>query len=141
MDLKDIIKDYKLRHLSIGQVKNLDKENFKSFCIEKISWDVHWQTNLFLAVIIRDYLRFFTRNTLAIGNCVFESDESFLYGLDEVQCSYYMKKWETRVNMVTDEFDELIHIMLTDSTDTEDYLALNNMMKKLEHKAFDDLCW
>ena len=63
---------------------------------------MHWQTNLYLAVIIRDYLRFFIRNTLAIGNCVFESDESILYGLDDVQCSYYMKKWEARVNMVAD---------------------------------------
>ena len=63
--------------ICLGKVKNLDKDNFARFRIEKISWDVHWQTNLYLAVIIRDYLRFFIKNTLAIGNCVID-DHGFL---------------------------------------------------------------
>ena len=55
MIIMNKIKEYKHRHLSIGRVKNLDKRNPNVFCIEKISWDVHWQTDLYLAVIIRDY--------------------------------------------------------------------------------------
>ena len=76
MSFMEKISDYKLRHLSLGKVKNLDKDNFARFCIEKISWDVHWQTNLYLAVIIRDYLRFFIKNTMVIGDCAID-DPSF----------------------------------------------------------------
>ena len=117
MSLRRKIRDYKLRHLSLGKVKNLDKKDFNLFRIEKISWDVHWQTNLYLAVIIRDYLRFFIKNTLAIGNCVIDDPESFLnephyVGDDEVskkknaeheeKSEYYARKWEDLVNSVTD---------------------------------------
>ena len=77
MSFRRKIRDYKLRHLSLGKVKNLDKDNFARFRIEKISWDVHWQTDLYLSVIIRDYLRFFIKNTFAIGNCVIDDSEFF----------------------------------------------------------------
>lgn len=148
MSFKDKIRDYKLRHLSIGRVKNLDKDRFELFRIEKISWDVHWQTNLYLAVIIRDYLRVFNKNTLAIGNCVFEDPDVVTCGLDDEQSAYYAKKWEERVNMVADEFDKLINMMLTDSPELDDYMEFNKREKALEKKAFsdlaeifDDLCW
>ncbi len=65
--IKAKLHDYKLRHLRIGKVKNLKKEGYTDFKIVNISWDVHWMTNLFLAVIIRDYLRFFIKNTPVIG--------------------------------------------------------------------------
>ncbi len=148
MSLKNKIRDYKLRHLNIGRVKNLDKKKFDVFCIENISWDVHWQTNLYLAVIIRDYLRFFIKNTLAIGSCVIEDHNAVKYGLDDEQNAYYWKKWEERVNMVADEFDELIKMMHMDVPETEDYLEFDKKEKALEQKAFsdlaeifDDLCW
>ena len=70
--LKNRLRDYKLRHLKIGTVKNLNKEKFTDFKIEKIDWDVHCMTNLYLAVIIRDYLSFFIEKTPAIGNCVYD---------------------------------------------------------------------
>ncbi len=148
MRFRDWIRDYKLRHLSIGRVKNLDKERFEVFCIEKISWDLHWQTNLYLAVIIRDYLRFFIKNTLTVGNCVIEDQNAVRYGMDHEQSDYYSKKWEERVNMVADEFDELIKLMLMDSHEIEDCIEFDNKEKSLERKAFsdlaeifDDLCW
>ena len=156
MSLKDNIRDYKLRHLSIGRVKNLDKERFELFRIEKISWDVHWQTNLYLAVIIRDYLRAFIKNTPAIGNCVIDDPESFLnepyyVGDDELnkeKNELYAKAWEERVNLIADEFDELIKMMLTDSSKIDDYMDFDKREKALEKKAFsdladifDDLCW
>ena len=46
--LKDRIRDYKLRHLKLGKVKNLDKKKFNEFKIVNISWDVHWQMDLYL---------------------------------------------------------------------------------------------
>lgn len=139
MRLKDKIRDYKLRHLSLGKVKNLDKEKFGNFRIEKISWDVSWQTNLYLAVIIRDYLRFFIQNTMAIGNCVID-DETFLSGsTGEDKSELYWQKWKELVNSVADEFDELIKMMLTDSSEIEDYQVFNKEQKALEKKAFSEL--
>ncbi len=38
-------REYKLRHLKIGTVKNLNKEKFTDFKIEKIDWDVHWMVD------------------------------------------------------------------------------------------------
>ena len=153
MSFRRKISDYKLRHLSLGKVKNLDKDNFARFRIEKISWDVHWQTDLYLAVIIRDYLRFFIKNTMAIGNCVID-DPSFLnepnyVGDDEYskrknaeheeKSEYYFQKWKDLVNSVADEFDELIKMMLMDDTEIGDYQEFNKKQKALEKKAFSDL--
>ena len=148
MSIENKIRDYKLRHLKIGRVKKLDRKRFGSFRIEKISWDVHWQTNLYLAVIIRDYLRFFINNTLAIGNCVIEDNDAVKYRMDEEKIEYYSKKWSERVNMVADEFDELVKMILMDDSDIGDFFEFNKKMKALEQRAFselaeifDDLCW
>ena len=153
MSFRRKISDYKLRHLSLGKVKNLDKDNFARFRIEKISWDVSWQTSLYLAVIIRDYLRFFIKNTMVIGNCVID-DPSFLnepnyVGDDEYskrknaeneeKSEYYFQKWKDLVNSVADEFDELIKMMLMDDPEIGDYQEFNKKQKALEKKAFSDL--
>lgn len=154
MRFRDRISDYKLRHLSLGKVKNLDKERFNVFRIEKISWDVHWQTNLYLAVIIRDYLRFFIKNTLVIGNCVIDDPIGFLnepcyVGDDDLikeknakwreKEEFYAKKWEDLVNSVADEFDELVKMMLMDGPEIGDYQEFDKNQKELEKKAFSDL--
>lgn len=141
MRLMDKIRDYKLRHLCIGRVKNLNKKNPSVFRIEKISWDVHWQTNLYLAVIIRDYLRFFIKNTPAIGNCVFEDPYAVRLGMDEEQNDHYSKKWNDLVNSVANEFDELIKIMIMDNREIQDHPEFNRYEKEkaLTRKAFSDL--
>ena len=132
------IKEYKHRNLSIGRVKNLDKRNPNVFCIEKISWDVHWQTDLYLAVIIRDYLRFFIINSPAVGNCVYENRIEDMYDLEK--SDYYSKKWKKMVNNVADEFDELVKLMnRSNSGEIKDYLKFENKMKNLEKRAFADL--
>ena len=163
MSLRYKIRDYKLRHLSLGKVKNLDKERFNVFQIEKISWDVRWQTDLYLAVIIRDYLRFFIKNTMAIGNCVIDDPEVFLnmpyYNGDdeyskkmnaeyEEKSDYYFRKWEDLVNSVADEFDEIVNMMVMDVSEIGDYQKFYKKQKSLEKKAFselaeifDDLSW
>ena len=137
MRLRDMYKEYKLRHLKIGRVKNLDKKNPSDFQIEKISWEVSWQTGLYLAVIIRDYLRFFIKNTQVVGNCVVEDYEVYRQCTDE-DADKYAQKWEDRVNSVADEFDELIKMLISDEL-REDVSEFNKKQKALEKKAFNDL--
>ena len=139
MRIRDRIKDYKLRHLKIGRVKNLDKKDYSKFCIEKISWDVHWQTALYLAVIIRDYLRGFIEHTPVIGNCVIDDYDEVKYGMDEEQSDYYWEKWKSLVNAVADEFDELIKMMLTGIDEIDDHIEFEKKENALEKKAFSDL--
>lgn len=140
MSIREKIRDYKLRHLSLGKVKNLDKERIDLFQVEKISWDLHWQTNLYLAVIIRDYLRFFIKNTLAIGNCVID-DEEFRkgYNHDEEKNEYYAKKWKDLVNSVADEFDELVKLMTMSRVEIKDDKEWEKRLETIEKKAFSDL--
>lgn len=83
-----------------------------SFCVKGVSWDVHWQTDRILAIIIRDYLRFFIRETPAVGSCVMPDKREDPYGLFWFACSdaeaeTLSRKWEDRVNGVADEFDTL----------------------------------
>ncbi len=149
------LNEYRLRHLSIGRVKQDKKKGYTDFHIEKISWDVHWLTHLYLAVIIRDYLRAFIKNSPAIGNCVID-DESFhtephyvgdddrskaLNAMHEERTDFYARKWKDLVNSVADEFDELIK--LEDAIDTceGDISDLRNRKKALEKKAFADLAY
>jgi hypothetical protein len=141
--LKDRIRDYKLRHLKIGKVKNLDKKKFTEFKIVNISWDVHWQMDIYLAVIIRDYLRFFIKNTPAIGNCVVEDQHTLMFGLEEEQerlSDEYSKKWHELVNSVADEFDELAKFCKGDYDDME-YQELEKSRTALKKKAFSDLAF
>ena len=144
--LKDRIKGYKLRHLKIGKVKNLDKEDFRKFKIEGISWDVNWQTNLYLAVIIRDYLRFFIKNTPAIGNCVIEDREDQMFMTEKERerlNKEESKKWHELVNSVADEFDVLVKICNGDYDEIE-YPEYKEIMKKAFSDLafiFDDLTW
>ena len=144
--LKDKIGDYKLRHLKIGKVKNLDKKDFRKFKIEGISWDVHWQMDLYLAVIIRDYLRFFIKNTPAIGNCVIEDQEDQMFGSSKGQGSSFdeeSKKWHELVNSVADEFDELVKFCNGDF-DKMEYPEYDAIKKKAFSDLafiFDDLTW
>lgn len=125
----------------IGKTELYNKEDHNAFRIIDIPDDVLCQLDLYLSVIIRDYLRAFIQNTPAIGNCVIE-DESPLYKATEKD----WKKWESLVNSVTDEFDELVKIIKQIDSDTGSDLM--SKKSKLQKKAFenlayiyDDLCW
>ena len=133
--LKDRLRDYKLRHLKIGTVKNLNKEKFTDFKIEKIDWDVHWMTNLYLAVIIRDYLRFFIEKTPAIGNCVYDHYPSIEEDTLELR-DKKSEEWKTLVNSVADKFDELAKNLCNCDYDFD--LSKHKEMTK---KAFADLAF
>ena len=130
------LRDYRHRHLRIGRVRPLSKTGFRNFKIDKISWDVHWQTDLYLAVIIRDYLRFFIENTPAIGNTVI--DDKYDHFNDTVsQRQEYFARWKKMVNDVADEFDELV-TLIRDDTGAE-WKEKMAQQRALQKKAFADL--
>ena len=139
--IKEKIHDYKLRHLSLGKVhykgKTFDDGDFE---IKKISWDIHWQTDTYLLVIIRDYLKNFINNSPAIGNCVFTKEE-----LDPKNKAYYevrkendsrWEKWKKLVNDTANEFDGLYKMQLKMNVTWNDI-----EWQKLKNKAFKDLAF
>ena len=141
--IKDKIHDYKLRHLSLGKVKykgkNFDEGEFE---ITKIPFNLTWQTDTYLLVIIRDYLRNFINTSPAIGNCIYDKENEKLndisqYHSQDVTTEYIDKafeKWEKLVNGVADEFDTLYKM-----SKTEDYGK--PLWKELKAKAFEDLAF
>ena len=139
--LGDAIHNYKLRHLKLGKVKQHKKGSYTDFEIVNISWNIHWMTNLYLAVIIRDYLRFFIKHTPAIGNTVFEGDYSKMQNLSDEETEVYSKKWHDLVNGVADEFDELAKLLREDDVSVDDWQAYEKRGKELTKKAFADLAY
>ena len=131
--------DRKLYHLSIGKVKNLNRNDWREFEITNISWNVHWQMNLFLAVIIRDYLRFFIKNTPAIGNCAFDDADKALDCTGE-ECDAASQKWKGLVGSIADEFDELARHYKGDYEDVDVKLR-EEKRSALVKKAFADLAY
>ena len=140
--IKDAFHDYKLRHLKLGKVKQHKKGSYTDFEIVNISWDVHWMTSLYLAVIIRDYLRFFIKNTPAIGNTVFEGDYSKMQNMSDEETEMYSKKWHDLVNSTADEFDELVKLINGESGYFEGpYSVYAEKEKAIAKKAFADLSY
>ena len=136
---KSRFSDRKLYHLSIGKVKNLNRNDWREFEITNISWNVHWQMSLFLAVIIRDYLRFFIKNTPVIGDCAFDDTSKILDCTDE-ECKAASQKWKGLVNSVADEFDELARHYRGDFDDV-DVKSREEKRSELVKKAFADLAF
>ena len=139
--IKDAVHDYKLRHMKIGKVKQHKKGSYTDFEIVNISWNVHWMTDLYLAVIIRDYLRFFIKNTPAIGNTVFEGDYSKMQNMTDEETAMYSKKWHDLVNNTADEFDELAKLAWREDSSVDDWQAYKKKEKELIKKAFADLAY
>ena len=139
--IKDAIHDYKLRHLKLGKVKQHKKDSYTDFEIVNISWNIHWMTDLYLAVIIRDYLRFFIKNTPAIGNTVFEGDYSKMNNMTDEETAMYSKKWHDLVNNTADEFDELAKLAWREDSSVDDWQAYTKKEKELIKKAFADLAY
>jgi hypothetical protein len=137
--IKDAIHDYKLRHLKLGKVKQHKKDSYTDFEIVNISWNIHWMTDLYLAVIIRDYLRFFIKNTPAIGNTVFEGDYSKMHNMTDEETAMYSEKWHDLVNNTADEFDELAKLAWRENVD--DWQAYRKKEKELIKNAFADLAY
>ena len=100
-------------------------------------------SNVYLAAIIRDYLRFFIQNTAAIGNYVYEHNpEGYDYweaeeklDSDEMFC-----RWQKIVNDTADLFDELVKSVEIEET-PEDYQKKVNTAFDALKEIFYDLGW
>ena len=137
--IKDKIHDYKLKHLSLGKVKfngkSIDEGEIK---ITNIPFNLTWQTDIYLLVIIRDYLRNFIDRSPAIGNCVFKKDElnpkcKKYYHVDNEKKA---EEWKKLVNDVANEFDDLYKMQnhRFEAWDEAEW-------QKLKIKAFKDLAF
>ena len=144
--IKYKIHDYKLRHLSLGKVNYLTKTfDDGEFEIVDIPWDLHWQTDTYLLVIIRDYLRNFINNTESLGTCVYSKEE-----LDPKSKEFYKslnndrwEEWKNLVNKVADEFDDLYKMQnhKFEPVDETEWQELKIKAFKDLAFIFDDLSW
>ena len=138
----------KMKKLSLGKLIYTDaNEEYGSYMVEKISFDVLWQMDRMLAIIICDYLRSFIKETRAIGNCVIDHDpeknpwEIF----SEAELEVFDKRWKEVIEKTAEEFDELRKLIETSGNEHNvDIDTLKEQTKKaFEALAFIfcDLCW
>ena len=138
----------KMKKLSPGKLIYTDEnEKYGSYRVEKISFDVLWQMNRMLAIIIRDHLRSFVKETPAIGNCVIDHDPErkpwMKYSEEELEV--FDKRWKEAVEKTAYEVDELRKLIETSENEHNVYL---DTLKDQTKKAFEaltfifcDLCW
>ena len=120
----------KLRKLKLGTVC-FKKGQLKTI---DISWDIHLLSSIYLAAIIRDYLRFFIQNTPAPGNYVYEHNPEgldYADALEKLDSDVMFERWEKVVNDVADKFDAIVQAD-TSEIEYEKYRAMIV-------DAFDDL--
>lgn len=138
----------KMKKLSPGKLIYTDEnEKYGSYRVEKISFDVLWQMNRMLAIIIRDHLRSFIKETPAIGNCVIDHDPErkpwMKYSEEELEV--FNKRWKDAVENTADEFDKLRKLI---ETSENEHNVDQDEIKEQTKKAFEalsfifcDLCW
>jgi len=127
--VKSKIHDYKLRHLKLGKVRYDFKDEDSSFHIEGISWDIHWQLNKYLAIIIRDYLRFFVTEYSRYWDHAFTPNSE---GKSETEND---DEWKNNILATAQEFDDLIRIL-----ECHRPLGECNLDKQIQ-KSFKDLAY
>ena len=130
-DIRSFFHERKMRRLKLGTVCWKDNE-LKTI---NISWDIHWMSNVYLAAIIRDYLRFFIKNTEhnPEGYSYLDAEEKL--GTDEM-----FGRWEKIVNDTADLFDELVK-SADSNEDMADYQKKVNAAFNALKKIFCDLEW
>ena len=139
--IKEKVNDYKLSHLRLGKLipSNNDKNN-RTLRVKGISFDAQWQMNRILAIVIRDYLRTFIKETPAIGNCVLRDNPEGLSYFEASQSNEidFTKRWEETVNDVANDFD-MLRIQL-ESCQSNNSVA-DDEIEKLTQKAFSGLTY
>ena len=144
--INDKIRDFRLNHINLGK---LVRRKDGLFSIKNISWDICWQTDRVLAIIIRDYLRQYIEESPAIGNCVISDNPEGLKYIEAVQSDekekIFAARWQDLVNSVADEFDKLSCLIENYSHNNPD---ADKEIEELTAKAFkdltyifNDLCW
>ena len=138
-DIRHFSHERKMRKLKLGTVCWKDNE-LKTI---NISWDIHWMSNVYLAAIIRDYLRFFIRNTAAIGNYVYEHTPEgyeFREAQEKLDSDEMFRRWQKIVNDTADIFDELVKSVEKEET-PENYQKKVNVAFDALKEIFYDLEW
>ena len=138
-DIRHFFHDRKMRKLKLGTVCWKDHE-LKTI---NISWDIHWMSNVYLAAIIRDYLRFFIENTMVIGNYVYaHNPEGYTYweAAEKLDKDEMFRCWQKIVNDTADLFDELIKSVDMEEGDEEYQKKIDAAFDALK-KIFCDLSW
>ena len=138
-DVKWFLSDLRMRKLKLGTVcwKNHELKTIN------ISWDIHWMSNVYLAAIIRDYLRFFIQNTAAVGNYVYERNpEGYDYweAEEKLDSDEMFRRWQKIVNDTADIFDELVKSVEKEET-PENYQKKVNVAFEALKEIFYDLGW
>ena len=138
-DVKWFLSDLQMRKLKLGTVcwKNHELKTIN------ISWDIHWMSNVYLAAIIRDYLRFFIQNTAAVGNYVYEHNpEGYDYweAEEKLDTDEMFRRWQKIVNDTADMFDELVKSVEIEETNEEYQKKVNVAFDALK-EIFYDLEW
>ena len=142
--IKGKITDYRISHLKLGRLISTERDDLThDYRVKGTANDVHWQTDIALAVIIRDYLREHIKSSPVIGNCVIEDEyrNNMLKQTEitEAQWKDFAKKWEAAVNKTADEFDELIKLM--ERNYYSDNYPSEEELKAATEKAFKDLAF
>ena len=138
-DIRRFFRERKMRRLKLGTVCWKDNE-LKTI---NISWDIHWMSNVYLAAIIRDYLRFFIKNTPAVGNYVYEHNpEGYSYwdAEEKLDADEMFGRWEKVVNDTADLFDGLVK-SADSNEDMADYQKKVNAAFNALKKIFCDMEW
>ena len=134
--------DRKMRNLKLGKLKYSGPPWHKfEFKIEGMSEEFWWNMNIYLAVIIRDYLRLYADKTFIIGNCVAEK----YYEKDDFDPAKGLPdeafdEWKELVKDTANEFDELLKLTGTKfDVDSKDWPEYEKQRDSLTKKAFADL--
>ena len=138
-DIRSFFHQRKMRRLKLGTVCWKDNE-LKTI---NISWDIHWMSNVYLAAIIRDYLRFFIKSTPAVGNYVYEHNpEGYSYweAEEKLDSDEMFDRWKKIVNDTADLFDELVKSADSNENMAEYQKKVNAAFNALK-KIFCDLEW
>lgn len=130
----------RMRKLKLGTVC------FKDYMLQtiNISWDIHWLSNVYIAAIIRDYLRFFIKNTPVVGNYVFVHNPegySFEEALEKIDMDIAFERWKKIVNDTADLFDELVKYSDDLDMPIEEYQGKINTAFDALKEIFYDLDW
>ena len=129
-----------MRKLKLGTVCWKDNE-LKTI---HISWGIHWMSNVYLAAIIRDYLRFFIQNTTAIGNYVYEHNPEgytdYWEATETLDQDEMFRRWEKVVNDTADLFNELVRCADAKESGEQYQKKINAAFGALK-EIFCDLEW
>ena len=106
-NVRKFFHDINMRRLKLGTVcfKNGELKTIN------ISWDIHWMSSVYLAAIIRDYLRFFIQNIAVIGNYVYEHNSegySIEEAYEKIDSNVAFERWEKLINDIADLFDAIV---------------------------------